>query len=245
MKYDELRALFHSFVLQVDNTLQTFIMSHDTRVLNTQPEQTYPQLQLDVPSWLPEIGSGIKFKKTLTIEAAIIAPAGTDDWPEQDRVMDALEIEMERLLSYLETQRRLKKLGNITSIGTVTAIEFAEHAALFGWAVEISFKVNMPCYYNDTNTYQIVHLTPSFQSPDTQLSISIGGTQYDASWDDAAIPVDRPLGELVTAINADTGTHNVTAKAYLHSLVLTINSVNTSIPWAAESGGHTWTSITF
>lgn len=244
MNYDELRALFHSFVLQPSNSLLSFSMSQDVRTLSTQPEQVYPQLQLDVPSWTPTLTPGQKSKKVISTQVAIVSPIFQDHWADQDALMDTLEIEMERLISYVDTKRRLLSWGTIDSIGTVVPIEFAEHASLFGWAVPISFSVNMPCYHNPENTYTIVHLNPAFESSETQLSIDVGGTQYDASWDDELIPPDRPIDVLVAAINVDTLTHLVTARRHLNTLILSISTPNTNVPWAAVAGNHSWTSIT-
>ena len=92
MNYLVLRNLFHAYVLQPWNTVESFSMSDDQRVLNDAAGQSYPQLQVDPPSYSPTVISGRTGRKTYRTTAAIVTAQPVDDYTEQDRSMDALEV---------------------------------------------------------------------------------------------------------------------------------------------------------
>lgn len=242
MNVQTILALFHAFVRQPSNRVRSFVMSDDARALNVQRGQyDYPQLQLDPPRFAPELLRGRQGKKVYRTTAAILAPAATDDWQAQDRVTEAMEREIDHLISWLERRRGSQGL-RVSGLGECYPIRMSEPASLFGWALPVTLSVTQAFCVSASALHQVVYLWPAFTEGESELQIEVDGTLYTSPWGRGE---DLPfrLDDLARKVNA--GGHPLTAARYLDSLVLTSTVPGQAILPIISAGdsGHAFTNL--
>ena len=159
-------------------------MSDDDRVLQTQISETiYPQLQLDRPIWTPDIIQGGRHATEINATVAILDTAGgTDDWTRQEQVLDRIYPLVEKLIAYLDYQRKLNNPVKVKRFGQIYAIERYEGANLWGWGIPLTLEAPASFCHDDTQDVDIRYYQANFMENENLLSINIEGVDYQVSW---------------------------------------------------------------
>lgn len=238
MNYPDYRSMFFSFALQANNPIASFSMSDDDRVLNLQPDAKYPMLQLDTPTWLPEIHRGTTHKKIYNGSAAIITPVAQDKWKAQDVALDELEPIMEQMIAFLDHKRK-QGWGRITRLGAVYPIKRWEHSNHWGWGLPFTIETTLNCSHDPNQETHVQIIEPVWTVGETELYIEIDGVPYSTTWENVS-DKKRALNALVDLVNVDTGTSGVKALLYLESIILSRSPAGVLMENDFQVQGHAW-----
>ena len=239
MNYRSYRTTFQDFVLQPSNGIVSFSMSDDERVLSEGSDQYYPQLQIDTPTWRPTINRGGRDTKTYFGQLFITKPViGRDDWAEEDRVLDELEPEMDRLIAWLDYKRK-QDWGKITNIGTAFPVKRFENNNLWGWGIELTIEAKANYCHEPSFDVSTCHLFPVWTDGQSLLQIEISGNTYSTQWTDKTM-LRKSIRALVDKINADTLTTNIKSQIFLDTLILVHLIPSADIIHNISMAGHTW-----
>jgi hypothetical protein len=239
MNYQLYRQIFQNYVLQPWNETKTFSVSDDQRVLKQQGNLSfYPQLQLDTPTYRPDIKRGKSDLKYYEGQVAILQPVKKGDWAQEDQVLDQLEVEMDRLIAWLDYHRKLD-FGYIREIGTIYPIKRFEHDNLFGWGVPFKIEIKANYCHDFSLDVEVVHLEPVFVEGETLLSLVIEGTPYVIPWSDSS-QKDLVLTKMISGIAENPPDPLINVSVFLGQLILVHTQAQVPININIEVPGHSW-----
>lgn len=240
MNYRDYRVVFQNFALQPGNSIQSFSMSDDDRVLSLQQSNTrYPQLQLDTPTYKAEINRGGTDKKFYYGQVAIMAPVPVKgDFKTEDDILDSLEEEMDNLIAWIDYHRKFS-FGTVREIGTVYPIKRYEHANLFGWGVQITIETKKNYCHTESSDVKILHLFPQFITEETILQIEVESVVYAYNLTEES-RMNAALIDIASQINANTPTSQVTSQVFNETLILVHQQPLTNINYNSALAGHGW-----
>lgn len=239
--YKDLKEYLVGIMLSMPE-LKSFTRSDDERVLSRQAaDWEYPMLQLDPPTFTPELIRYGAHRKQYNCTIAILKYVEADDWTAQEQAIEELEPLLHKLISKLEKDKVLEVLGDAYQIARAT------HDNTWGWAIELSVKESVSYCYSTGDWYELRHYTPAFEEEQTLIKIEVNGESYEVAWEDEA-DVQTMLDAMVAAINADTGTTN--AKAWTQQteltsphLIITATTTAATLTIDTPSEGHNWTLV--
>lgn len=241
MNYQAYRTLFLAYALQPQNNVASFTMSDDDRVLALQPDEPFPQMQLDAPTWRPSITRGGRQTVVYEGSIAIIASVENDDWAGQDAMLDDLEEEMKLLIAYLDYKRKDSNFGKTITLGEVFPIKRYEHANVWGWGMNFSIESSANFCHDTDQERAVYELTPVWTNGKAQLDLTFASETFSVTWTDQS-NVITPLNSLKDQINT-TLAGQYLAHVYLKSLVIVNLTPATPVTITHSADSHTWNTI--
>ncbi len=216
--------------------IKDFMMADDNRLLNRQiSEGEYPLLLLDPPTVSTEIENMHYLYYHTRI--AIVEKAEKADWQRQEEVLETLEAIMKACISYMENSQRVESMGDMEQIQMQTP------DAVWGWQLQVTFRIESDFCYNGSQWLDTYVLQPKFVEDQTVLQIEVNSNTVSENWLTAT--ATPPINEIATAINALSGvqatieTNDITG----YYLIITAEVLATSLSINYELSGHNWNKL--